>query len=79
MEEVAISKFKAQCLSLLETVRRTRLPIRVTRFGKPIADVVPPKENLAKGWVGRMEGSVEETGDIVGPVGAFGAWEERRR
>ena len=34
MEEIAISKFKATCLSILERVRKTGKPIRVTRFGQ---------------------------------------------
>ena len=38
MEEMAISKFKATCLAALERVRKTRRPIRVTKFGRPIAD-----------------------------------------
>ena len=42
MKEVAISEFKAKCLGILEEVRKTRKPIRVTRFGKPVAEVVPP-------------------------------------
>src|SRR5436309_12337738 len=42
METMAISKFKATCLATLERVRRTGRPLRVTRFGKPVADVVPP-------------------------------------
>ena len=42
MKEIAISEFKAKCLGILEQVRKTRTPIRVTRFGKPVAEVVPP-------------------------------------
>lgn len=42
MEEIAISKFKATCLAVLERVRRTNQPIRVTRFGKPVAEIIPP-------------------------------------
>jgi antitoxin (DNA-binding transcriptional repressor) of toxin-antitoxin stability system len=36
MEEVAISEFKAKCLALLQRVNKTKKPIRVTRFGKPV-------------------------------------------
>jgi prevent-host-death family protein len=79
MNEIAISKFKAQCLSILETVRKTGRPVRVTRFGKPVADVMPPRAKPTKGWVGCMAGSVEELGDIVGPIRAFGSWERRAR
>jgi len=42
MEEIAISKFKATCLAVLERVRKTGRPVLVTRFGEPIAQVVPP-------------------------------------
>jgi prevent-host-death family protein len=42
MREMPISKFKATCLAVLEEVRRTRTPVRVTRFGRPVADVLPP-------------------------------------
>ena len=40
MKEVAISEFKAKCLGMLEQVRKTRKPIRITRFGKPVAEVI---------------------------------------
>jgi antitoxin (DNA-binding transcriptional repressor) of toxin-antitoxin stability system len=42
MEEIAISKFKATCLAVLENVRKTGKAILVTRFGEPMAEVVPP-------------------------------------
>jgi prevent-host-death family protein len=49
MKEIAISEFKAKCLGILEEVRKTRKPIRVTRFGKPVADVPPsPRKPVGK-------------------------------
>ena len=42
MEEIAISKFKATCLAVLERVRKTGQPIRVTRFGQAVAEIMPP-------------------------------------
>jgi len=68
MKEIAISKFKATCLAVLEDVRRTRRPIRVTRFGKPVADIMPPKREARESWVGYMEGTGKVVGDIVGPI-----------
>jgi prevent-host-death family protein len=41
MQEIAISEFKAKCLALLERVEKTKQPIRITRHGKPVAEVVP--------------------------------------
>ena len=69
MQEIAISEFKAKCLALLEQVRKTKKPIRITRFGKPVAEVVPPSPAKEKGdWLGSMKGSFDIVGDIVSPV-----------
>ena len=69
MEEVAISEFKAKCLALLERVRQTKKPLRITRFGKPVAEVVPPSpDTKANDWIGSMKDSMQILGDIVAPV-----------
>ncbi len=69
MQEVAISEFKAKCLSLLEEVSKTRTPLRVTRRGKAIADVIPvSSETEERSWIGSMSDSIEIVGDIVSPV-----------
>lgn len=69
IREVAISEFKAKCLSLLAEVNQTRTPLRVTRRGKPIADVVPASsEEHRKSWIGSLSGSMEILGDVVSPV-----------
>ena len=69
MEEISISEFKAKCLAILERVRKTRKPVRITRFGKPVAEVVAPSpvKNSAE-WIGSMKGQMEILGDIVSPV-----------
>ncbi|MGI8746529.1 MAG: type II toxin-antitoxin system Phd/YefM family antitoxin [Bryobacteraceae bacterium] len=74
MREIAISKFKATCLAVLDDVRKTGTPIRVTRFGKPMADIVPPQPGDKKRRLGSMRDSAEICGDIVGPIGAFDDW-----
>ena len=76
MEEIAISKFKATCLEVLERVRRTRKTIRVTRFGEPVAEVTPPSISKRRGSrLGAMVGTVRITGDIVSPVVDPDEWE----
>jgi len=68
-QEVAISEFEAKCLSLLEEVSKTKSPLRVTRRGKAIADVVPvSSETEERSWIGSMSGSIKIVGDIVSPV-----------
>ena len=48
MDSIAISKFKAECLAILDRVNKTREPVLITRFGKPIAEVVPFDEVRAR-------------------------------
>jgi antitoxin (DNA-binding transcriptional repressor) of toxin-antitoxin stability system len=45
--------------------------VSVTRFGKPVAEIVPPKAPQKASWLGCMKDSMEVTGDIEGPIGAF--------
>jgi antitoxin (DNA-binding transcriptional repressor) of toxin-antitoxin stability system len=55
MEEIAISKFKATCLAVLDKVRLTGKPVCVTRRGQVIAQINPPvqpADGLRKlGWL----------------------------
>lgn len=79
MIEVSISEFKAKCLALLEQVRTTREPIRVTRHGKPVAEVVPPGPVMdRKSWLASMKGTVKITGDIISPATDKEEWEAER-
>lgn len=79
MEEIAISKFKAKCLAVLERVRRTGKPVRITRFGKPVAEIVPPSpERARENWIGSMRDTVTFVGDIVSPAADEDEWEAVR-
>lgn len=74
MEEIAISKFKATCLAVLERVHKTGESILVTRFGHPIAQISPP--GVAKKIkLGGGAGTAVILGDIVGPIGDISEWE----
>ncbi len=79
MKEVAISEFKAKCLALLDQVKKTKKPIRVTRFGEPVADVIPPSAQASHGeWIGSMKDSMKILGDIVSPANDEKDWEVLR-
>ena len=75
MEEMQISKFKATCLAVLDRVGRTRKPVLVIRFGKPIAQVVPPPLGRAGDWLGAMKHHGEINGDLIAPVANLSEWE----
>jgi prevent-host-death family protein len=78
-ETIAISKFKATCLAVLDRVHRTGKPVIVTKHGEPIAEVVPPSPPARdSSWLGSMRGTVRYLGDIVSPVSDPEEWEALR-
>lgn len=80
MEQMPISRFKATCLAVLQRVRKTRKPVLITRFGKPIAEIVPPREPARPtSWIGSMAGTGSIKGDIVSPIGMESDWEALQR
>jgi prevent-host-death family protein len=54
MKTIPAGKFKTHCLSLLNEVAKARETLVITKYGKPVARVVPyappsgPKENPLK-------------------------------
>jgi prevent-host-death family protein len=69
IHRIAISEFKAKCLALLEEVQKTKIPLRVTRRGKAIVDMIPTApEADERDWLGSLSESIEITGDIISPV-----------
>ena len=76
MEQIAISKFKATCLAVMERVRVTRKPVLVTRFGKPVAEIIPPPPaEGSRDWIGSLKGTAKITGDIIAPASDEEDWE----
>jgi prevent-host-death family protein len=76
VEQIAISSFKATCLAVLERVRKTRKPVLVTRFGVPVAEIVPPPlPKRPDSWLGCRAGTGSVTGDIVAPATSSKDWE----
>jgi prevent-host-death family protein len=79
MQEVAISEFKAKCLALLDRVYKTKKPIRVTRYGKPVAEVIRLSSVQGRAaWIGSMGDSMEIVGDIISQANEESEWEALR-
>ena len=54
---------------MLEEVRKTKEPILITKFGRPVAEIVPPSSNQqSRSWLGSMEGEIQFLEVIVAPV-----------
>jgi len=67
MKRVPAGIFKAQCLSLMDTVRATGEPVVVTKRGKPVVKVVPVRTQNNR-LFGYMKGKIKIVGDIESPI-----------
>ena len=74
MKSVAISEFKAHCLSMLEDVARTGEPLLVTKRGKPLARITPSGNVAAARPQDTLRGSVTFSGDLLEPPVPVEAW-----
>lgn len=69
--EIPAGEFKAKCLKLMDDVAATGEELIITKHGKPVARLVPAKEERPL-LFGSMKGTVKILGDIIEPV-----WEPR--
>lgn len=63
---IGAGDFKAKCLKLLDEVAETKEPLVITKYGKPIAKLIPMPAEID--LFGAMKGSVISQGDIVSPL-----------
>ncbi|MBA3912377.1 MAG: type II toxin-antitoxin system Phd/YefM family antitoxin [Acidobacteriales bacterium] len=78
MKQMAISEFKAKCLAVVDEVQKTKRGIVITRFGKPVAEVVPHSEQRPQHWMGSMKDRIQILGDILSPATNPSDWEVLR-
>jgi prevent-host-death family protein len=65
---ISAGEFKAKCLKLMDEVRNLRTEVIITKFGKPVAKLVPVQDKSAS-LFGCLKGSVEHARDLVAPTG----------
>jgi prevent-host-death family protein len=71
-EWVTAAEFKTHCLRLIEEVRQGRGNVVITRYGTPVARLVPYDESIMS-LFGHLSGTVVSHGDLISPVDE--AWE----
>ena len=62
MERINASKFKEQCLALLDNLDPEG--ITITKHGKPVARLIPASADCA-GLIGSMKGKIRVHGGIL--------------
>jgi len=80
MKEVTISEFRAKLFALIRRVEKTKKTLRITRLGKPLADIIPVSapRRAPKNWMGSMRGTAKILGDIISPATDPDEWEVLR-
>ena len=69
VREVAASDLKNSWHEYLERVVQGREEVVVTRYGKPIARLIPVEDEGETGGIfGALAGTVTVVGDIIGPI-----------
>ena len=68
MQIIRASEFKAKCLALMDQVAASGKGILITKNGKPVAELHPPRSLRPKSPFGLHKGLMEIKGDIIAPV-----------
>ena len=73
--EVPATEFKAKCLALMDRVAERHESYTITKWGKPVARLVPAEPLARQTLLGCLAGRATITGDIVQPGGKASAWQ----
>jgi prevent-host-death family protein len=78
MKTMPAGEFKARCLRVMEDVRKYRVPVVITKKGRPVAKLVPADEP-PRDILGCMADKFTYIGDVESPVFPPEAWEALQR
>jgi prevent-host-death family protein len=70
---ITAGEFKARCLEIMDEVNALRSEVLITKYGKPIAKLVPADGEIPDSF-GSMKGTVRHHDDIVAPD--LESWDE---
>ena len=70
---IAVGKFKAKCLKIMDEVQTTRSPVTITKRGKPVAILTPYLAETPAPLFGRLKGRLKMTDTLIEPTGL--TWE----
>jgi prevent-host-death family protein len=66
-EYMKAGEFKAECLKVMDRVKRTRKKVVITKRNIPVAKLVPIDEQEEK-IIGKLKGTVEFKKDLFQPI-----------
>ena len=70
--KIKAGQFKAQCLKLMDQVKDMRQVIIITKYGKPVAKLVPyENQEPERKSFGCMKDYTLPYGDLISPIEGF--------
>jgi prevent-host-death family protein len=76
---IPATKFKAQCLELMDRVAERRATYVITKRGRPVAKLVPADPRERKSIFGCMAAQTELVGDLDRPAWSAEEWRRFER
>lgn len=73
--DIPATEFKAKCLALMDRVAERQESYTITKWGKPVARLVPAQPIARVTLFGCLAGKASITGDIVQPGATASAWQ----
>jgi len=74
---MAAGEFKAKCLAVMDEVRDRRMPVTITKNGKPVAKLIPIiDEEQTDPIFGFLRGKAKMIGDVTTPIYSDAEYEE---
>lgn len=67
MKTISATKFKTDCLAIIDDVHAKRQSVVITKRGKPVAKLVPAGKDDIFGFF-KGKGKIDINGDIVSPI-----------
>ena len=65
---IPAGKFKAECLKIMDEVKRTKQSLIITKRNHPVAILSPIEEKKETPLFGFMKGTMHIKGDIIKPI-----------
>jgi prevent-host-death family protein len=75
MRTIAAGKFKANCLAIMDEVQKKREPVLITKRGKPVAKVIPAKDDGKDDFFDSMKDQLVFLSDVISPAFDLDEWE----
>ena len=69
MKMMAISKFKAHALKIVDNVAKSQEKVVITKRGKPLAEVIPYRSVVGNSKPGKLADALVFEKDIISPLG----------